>query len=499
MSLQNVTNQLKTLRLKSETNRAARAAAGSGQNAERAQPAPKGSGRSSSETEKANSQGRGISQKVNFNLTPRSRGGNTPSGSVRTLATKLKASTRKIQKQTALEKALDTWGNVNDGFGFHPYDGNKAFGPLDHEPLKDVREDVIRVHVQRMAERSEKLEHPYVSTYAAGIPVNWAQPTSEEFHTATHTEAMKMTSLGPGMLMSGRESLYGVASPAATTLDAGSVIVSFPLNPRIILSSRLQTFAGLYTRFIFKKIRVCYAQIAGTGKDGQMQMFYIQDPMVNPALKPGDGLVAYGDTDGAIDFPVWSNAVLNISDSNFKDFLFMGTQDDVRWSDQGCVYVVCSGQIAQAITCGRLFMDYEILMANDQVALPYNYTNRKFASVSISIPAQTAGPLLITKPAALAYGVYWASFEFNPALTGVYTSKEAYATRDPNQVVSWGKGFGCYAVVLNNNGTDGLVLAQCPDCFQNPLDVWNDKGFYLSTSCALTTGAVTFYALSNSD
>lgn len=367
--------QLEKLRIASERRRAARAATPNRSDEARTKSSSQGSGGSSPKVKAEDRTRREVSKENDLNHAAGRSGGNSPSGLVRQMATKLV----KIEPSQVLRnkiasheyKAMD---------GSHPY----------------------------------KLEEH--GQHGESIPVIVSKPENGlNSHMKTTMEAV-MTPYGPGVKIRGREYMNTIATDSRT-YEAGQGIVAFPLNPRLLNVPRLATLSKLYTRFIFNRFDLHYAHSAGTFNNGSLEIFGVYDPTINPLVRPGETLISYATERWCKDFNISQDTVLNMNDSNFKDLLFLEADDDLRWTMQGIAYCIAAGSIAANIECGKLILDYEITLANDDLEDEELLIQRSYRGLTMNFRNETdavASLGRISSANAIPRGKYLVVFRTTP-------------------------------------------------------------------------------------
>lgn len=415
-----ITKGLRSLRIKSESNRAARAATGGGQNARGVDPASSRSGVSPSKVKEKDPIRRVVNQERSVFPVARPGRTNPVRGSPSQVATKLKPMLVSTVNNTIKTRA-------------------RQRAELNTLPYKNNAEEKDLPVVTSVAHR--KSDKP--------LPI---------------TMEATMTEYGPGIIMRGEEYL-SAASTASVTYTPGNAMVGFPLNPRVLITPRLRSMARLYTRFIFKKIELCYEHVAGTQNNGSIQLFGVYDPTTNPCMRPGEALKSYAYNRGASTTGIFEDQKLVMDDRHFKDLLFLQPDDDLRWSMQGIVYVTTGGTIATNLEMGDFKIIYEVVLANDDLDEDELFETRSYSG-SLVVPSggwTAGGQVTYTNTMSLPAGAYWVTARADPTTAyNVWKDLNSYQTNETNERYAMAKGSGFYLLVPNSG--NAIAYAN-PDLF----------------------------------
>lgn len=443
-----ITKSLRSLRIKSEANRAARAATGNRQNAGRVAPPPPGGRVSPAKAKEKDPIRRIVSEERSVNTVARLGRANTVRGGIGKVATRLT-------------------------------------GPV----LVNNVNTTIRA---RTREITEKNLLPYRNEMEPhDIPVVTSVAHRRSDKPLPITMEATMTEYGPGVIMRGEEYLSS-ASTSSNTYTPGNAIVGFPINPRVLTTPRLRSMARLYTRFIFKRLELIYEHTAGAQNNGSIQMFGVYDPTTNPCMKPGDALKGYAYNRGASTTGVFEDQKLVMDDKHFKDLLFLQPDDDLRWSMQGIIYVTTAGTIATSLEMGDFKIVYEVVLANDDLDEDEVYETRSYSgALTVPTGGWTAGGIVtFNNNMSLPAGAYWVTARADPTTAfSVWKDLNAYQTNETNELYQVAKGSGFYLLVPNSGS--GVAYAN-PDLFGEE-GIVNDKHMVsnavvaagVSTACQL--------------
>lgn len=289
-------------------------------------------------------------------------------------------------------------------------------------------------------------DHPY-DKEPEGLPVAYGTKAHLlDPKTEDSLEAI-MTPYGPGVKMRGKEFL-SVISSDANPWSGGNAIIALPLNPRLLELPRLSIMSQLYTRFLFNKFNLHYTKSAGTQNNGSLQIFGVYDPTINPCVRPGETLIAYAAQRGSTDLSLYQDAILTMDDSHFKDLLFLQPDDDLRWTMQGVVFVIASGSIVAGLEAGKIMLEYEVTLCNDDLDQNANIMTRNYRNTNLTFATTPAAGNRVSGTTSVPNGKYFVSFRTNPSVAfSVYKDLDSYNQNDATKVYSVIQGFGCYAVV----------------------------------------------------
>lgn len=292
---------------------------------------------------------------------------------------------------------------------------------------------------------------------AYGIRANLLNPVEDRLEAV-------MTKYGPGVKMRGKEFL-SVISTDSLALAGGNAILAIPINPRLLQLPRLSIISKLYTRFLFNKFSLHYTKSAGTQNNGSLQIFGVYDPTINPCSRPGETLIAYAAQRGSTDLALYQDAVLTMDDSHFQDLLFLSPDDDLRWTMQGVVFVIASGAIAANLEAGKIMLEYEITLCNDDLDLTADVIQRNYRAVTTTFATTPAAGTSwqATTGVAIPDGKYFCSFISPPTVAmNVYADNDSYLQANTNKLFSIQKGSGFYCTITGGQ-TARFMLA--PDLF----------------------------------
>lgn len=444
------TKRLKSLRIKSEFSRANRAATRSGQDAGRTPEPPKGGQGSKPKATKGNSHRRENTEKLHQLIAVGSQRRSPVSGQVRSLATLMKSAANKSLKHSSFVANVKSF-NKRYEQGATPYKAH-----VEHEGL------------------------PVVSSIAHD---------KSRLSTEVSTRAV-MTEYGPGVEFSGEEYLFSAAT-SSNDYAMGNTIVSFPLNPRVLTTPRLQLFSQLYTRFIFKEAELIYEHSAGAQNNGSLCMFGVYDPSVNPCCTPGDSLIGYATNRHAAQTGVFEDVKVRMDDTHFKDMLFLQADDDLRWTMQGILYCISVGTIPANLEMGQFKLRYKCIMANDDLDEETPTTTRTYAGTMLTNgPGVIGTEITFQNTGAWPAGKYWCTLRAAPSANfSLWRDADNQQQANAVQLYPVVKGMGFFILIP---ASGGIKAYHSPDLFsENGQN--NGKGLVwssttpagISLSCAI--------------
>lgn len=353
----------------------------------------------------------------------------------------------------------------------------------------DLFQKINHSHALRLEKDHPYDREPESMPVAYGVKSNLLNPVGDD-----RLEAV-MTQYGPGVKMRGKEFLT-VISSQNLSMAGGNVICAFPINPRLLQLPRLTIMSQLYTRFLFNKFNLHYHKSAGTQNNGSLQIFGVYDPTLNPCMRPGETLIAYAAQRGSTDLALYQDAVLTMDDSHFKDLLFLAPDDDLRWTMQGVVFVIASGAIVADLEAGKIMLEYEITLCNDDLDQASNIVQRNYRSYVLTFNARTTGTPLSGTVGGVPNGKYFVAFRSAPsAAVAVYQNMDARTQADPTRLFDLQKGSGCYATVTG--GTVRFMYA--PDLYSedSSLSTFNKLFVSNASDAAVSTCTIDFYRYSD--
>lgn len=321
-------------------------------------------------------------------------------------------------------------------------------------------------------------------------PVATASSMSKMPSFIEASEAPISTSHGAGIRYRGTEYLTNLTTSASVT-GRGQVLYAIPISPQTIPDTRLQLAAQQYTRFIFRKIKFYYSGTAPTTTAGSLMMFGDYDPSQNPSASPGDAALRYAFTHNCAEFSVWQQASCEINDRVYEDMLYCDPDEELRWSVQGCFWLLTSGAVPASTELGKLVLEYEI----DFAVPDYRgtITSGSITSTSLAVAIGNAGTTVVATPTAVpprgAYlmridAVTAGDIDFNVSLN-------AYQQGAPTIRMAAGQ---CFFVTLTTAGT-GINMLWTPDVY-SLLGASNSSIVLSSTITGSSrTYAVTFFPI----
>lgn len=296
-------------------------------------------------------------------------------------------------------------------------------------------------------------------------PVATASSTTRHPSYIEQSEAAVNTKYGAGIRYRGTEyitNLTSVSAPAGQSTERGQVLYAMPISPQLLADTRLQLASQMYTRYIFRKIKFYYAGTAPTTTTGSLMMFGDYDPSQNPAASPGDAALRYAFTHNCAEFSVWQQACCEINDSVYADMLYCDPDEELRWSVQGCFWLLSSGALPAATELGKLVVEYEI-----DFAVPDYRGSIDPGTLwqgQCSIASTAAGTSLRIVPSVIpARGSYAMRIDQTPSAALTFNvSKNAYDQAATPLTLAKGMLLWC---VTDTNPASGLVPLWTPDMY----------------------------------
>lgn len=275
------------------------------------------------------------------------------------------------------------------------------------------------------------------------------------------SESSITTKYGSGVRYRGTEYVTNITTPS-TAPGRGEVLYAIPISPQTIPDTRLQKACEMYTRYRFRRVRFYYSGTAPATTAGSLMMFCDYDPSQNPASSPGDSALRYAFTHNAAEQSVWQKGMCEVTDDVYAEMLYCDPDEELRWSVQGCFWLLSSGGLPASTELGKLVMEYEVDFAvpdwRGEISSPgLTDTVLTFATNTLgNIPSCIAtidpprGAYLV-----LITGAPSASFSF-------YTSKNAFA--QGAAALSMSKGMAFWAT--KSLGTSNQMrLMWTPDLY----------------------------------
>lgn len=240
------------------------------------------------------------------------------------------------------------------------------------------------------------------------------------------SESAITTKYGSGIRYRGTEYVTNITTPA-TAPGRGEVLYAIPISPQTIPDTRLQKACEMYTRYRFRRVRFYYSGTAPTTTPGSLMMFCDYDPSQNPSAAPGDGALRYAFTHNAAEQSVWQKGMCEVTDDVYAEMLYCDPDEELRWSVQGCFWLLSSGGLPAATELGKLVMEYEV-----DFAVPDwrgDISSPSLIDTTLTFATNTAG----STPSCIASldptrGAYLVLITGTPSnFVTFYTSKNAYA------------------------------------------------------------------------
>jgi hypothetical protein len=245
----------------------------------------------------------------------------------------------------------------------------------------------------------------------------------------------------------------------------------------------------MFTRYIFKSIKFYYMGTAPTTTAGSMMMFGDYDPSQNPGQAPGDGALRYSYTHNCSEFSVWQQACVEINDKVYEDMLYCDPDEELRWSTQGCFWLLSSGSLPSNTELGKLIIEYEIDFAVPDFrgnTAPIGISNQ-----TLAVGAGSPGVSLSITGTFPVRGAYMVRVDTDPAISVPFNvSPNAFNQGAP--VLSLAKGMWFFAVTKNSNQNQ-LDLLWTPDVYA--LNQAGVNSIVAATSNASTSFSATIFPL----
>lgn len=162
--------------------------------------------------------------------------------------------------------------------------------------------------------------------------------------------------------------------------------------------TRLQTFASMYEKYIFRKARIVYIPQVSTAAAGTIGMAFDKDFADTTPGETEDGLRQYLGFQNACTFPAWSPGEIDIKLTDMQDFFYCNdTGYDGRLVYQGQLYLFAVGSLLTTTNYGQLYIEYEIDFFDPQIENPLDYgTLQNSSSVVTSVSASAWNSLNAT-------------------------------------------------------------------------------------------------------
>lgn len=280
-----------------------------------------------------------------------------------------------------------------------------------------------------------------------------------------HAETAVQTKYGPGIRYSGTEFLTSVStsSTAGSNPAPGELLYSMPISPHTIPDTRLSLASQMYTRYIFKKLKFYYLPTAPSTTAGSVLMFCDYDPSQNPLVTGvGDGVLRYSFAHKASESSVWQRQACEITDNVYADMLYNDPDAELRWSVQGCFWLISTGTLPVNTELGKIVLEYEIDFACADYRGSINVTPVTRTTFTFNTKA-VANAVDGTFGAAPPPGVYFMRFE-NFTTGGSVTvnaNYNAYAQGAPTFPLQ--KGAGVF--VIQQVAAQSAILLLTPDFY----------------------------------
>lgn len=309
-----------------------------------------------------------------------------------------------------------------------------------------------------------------------------------------HEETAITTKYGPGVRYSGTEYLtaFNTSLITAAQPSRGELLYAMPISPHSIPDTRLGLASQMFTRYIFKSLKFYYMPTAPATTPGSLLMFCDYDPSQNPTVTGvGDGVLRYSFAHKASESSVWQKQACEVTDHVYNDLLYCDPDEELRWSVQGCFWLISTGALPVGTEMGKIVMEYEI-----DFAVP-DYRGSIQVTPVVTTQASHAGsagqglPFVFTLTAPPTPGAYFARLE--NTLTGniipLHASRNAYQQGAP--AISMVKGAGAFVVV--RNASTNCTFQVTPD-FYGSIDV-DTLSMVNSTATVATTFNLTLYPI----
>lgn len=283
-------------------------------------------------------------------------------------------------------------------------------------------------------------------------PVAVASSLSKRPSFIEQSESAIDTKYGAGIRYRGTEYLTNLTTYASASTGRGQILYALPISPQLFSDTRLKLACQMYTRYIFKSIKFYYSGTAPTTTAGSLMMFGDYDPSQNPGSSPGDAALRYSFTHNCAEFSVWQQAQVEVTDKVYADMLYCDPDEELRWSVQGCFWVLSSGGILQGLELGKLIVEYEIDFAIPDYRGVISVLPTSTSTITLS--ALTAGSAMQFTPSSTPpRGAVM--MRIDAKLTGVdksfNVSANAYNQGAAAIVLSPGQLFFCVTNTTGNN------------------------------------------------
>lgn len=303
--------------------------------------------------------------------------------------------------------------------------------------------------------------------HEANPPVAVGSSITEVKTFMEQSECAISTQYGAGIRYRGTEYITNISTPA-TAPGRGQIQYSIPISPQTIPDTRLQKASQMYTRYIFKRVRFYYMGTAPTTTSGSLMMFCDYDPSQNPGTSPGDVALRYAFTHSASEMSVWEKGMCEVTDSVYSEMLYCDPDEELRWSVQGCFWLLSSGALPASTELGKLVMEYEV----DFAVPDYrgNITTNPTIDTVLTLTGPAGGPPSCIPTTVPQRGAYLVLLTGAPS-SGVSfnVSQNAYAQGITPITLAQGQAFwGVISVGTSNQ----MRLLWTPDLYSlgNPDD-----------------------------
>lgn len=320
-------------------------------------------------------------------------------------------------------------------------------------------------------------------------PVAFASSSSKRPSFIESSETPINTPYGAGIRYRGTEYITNLTTPAQT-VGRGQILYALPISPNSLDDTRLKLASQMFTRYVFKSIRFYYSGTAPTTQSGSLMMFGDYDPSQNPGSSPGDGALRYSYTHNCAEFSVWQSASVEITDKVYNDMLYCDPDEELRWSIQGCFWLLSSGGLPANTELGKLVIEYEI-----DFAVPDYRGDISVAPIqtqTLTLGALSAGSNFgFTTSSTPLRGAYMIRVDSNPTVGIQFNvSKNAYQQGAPALQLQ----AGMYLFATNSDIQGILLPFWTPDVYS--LVNANSLGLVLAATTATTqTFSATLFPL----
>lgn len=189
---------------------------------------------------------------------------------------------------------------------------------------------------------------------------------------------------------------------ASTMYNQNTVISSTFLHPRYIASSRLNSMAGLYTRYRFKRIRLTWIpnnSVVSSAAAGELMYSFERDVTLREA--PGN-VIDYSDFYARQDSVVGREYVQFSAPfvPDTHNWMYIDDTADVepRTSYQGVAYLI-AGPGLTSTAAGRTFVEYEIEFTEPRTAnVAYDAVYRAETTSVVTYSTMTTASNFFTNP-----------------------------------------------------------------------------------------------------